>query len=90
MCSFRETGQGLACDSESSFEAAHIDFSNVWSRYIGPDISSPKYRELLLRAVCTFNGSHTPIHHHLDDGRGANTLEQTDQRHIQDGPGAVT
>ena len=90
--SFRltETGRGLACDSESSFEATHIDFSNVWSRYLVRDRTSPRYKPQLLSAVLSFNASHVPhavIGAHIDEGRGAaGSLEQSDQSGIQEGP----
>ena len=89
----KETSRGLASDSESSFEAAHIDFDRVWLRYMVRDVNSPNYayRPQLRQAVLSFNASHIPNAVHFnDEGRdAAGFLEQSDQSGIQEGPGQV-
>ena len=55
------TRRGLGADSEQALEVAHHDFDAVWERYITRDFSNVKYGERLLKAVLTYNASHTPI-----------------------------
>ncbi len=57
----RETGRGLGADSEHALEAAHHDFLVIWQRFYVRDVSSPKYAERPLKAVVTYNASHTPF-----------------------------
>ena len=64
LCVFfrlKETGRGLACDSESSAEASHIDFDRTWLRFMVRDATSPQYRPQLLQAVLSFNAAHIQL-----------------------------
>lgn len=88
MLRLRETERGLGADSEAWVESVHIDFWRVWCRFRVRDQSRAMYAENLTRAVCVMNASHCPQppYDHVDNGRGAQSLEQTDSRNIDEGP----
>jgi len=87
----RETTRGIGADSEAWVESVHIDFLHVWDRFTIRDHTSPMYATNLTRAVCVMNASHCPPapYDHIDEGRGAHSLQQTDSRNIHEGPCTV-
>lgn len=44
--------------AEQSHEAAHAEFAKTWQKYCIKNISNPRYKQNLLRAVLDYNGSH--------------------------------
>ena len=90
MLSLRETRRGLGADSEANLESIHMDFIRIYDRFRVRDLTSEIYGRQLLRAVCVLNASHCPKPpaDHEDNGRGAQSLEQTDARGIFEGPAA--